>query len=110
MGQKNNFRVRVMKYAGQLLRSTEQPWRVCLIKAWQLYKLACKMREGNVTFYYYKADGSIRKAIGTLVNMPAGITVNGKRKTKPSYKTLSYFDTEKMAFRCFKVENLIAVS
>ena len=110
METKNNFRVRVMKYANQLWKSTKQPWRVCMIKAWQLYKLANKMRHGDVTFYYYKADGSIRKAIGTLANLPSGISINGKRMTKPSYKTMSYFDTEKNAFRCFKVENLIAVA
>lgn len=110
METKNNFRVRVMKYANQLRKATEQPWRACMIKAWQLYKLAKAMREGNVTFYYYKADGTIRKAIGTLRNLPTGITLGGKKMTKPSYKTLAYFDTEKQSFRCFKVENLIAVA
>lgn len=36
-----------------------------------------------------------------------GATLGGKKVTKPSYKTMAYFDTEKNAFRCFKVENLI---
>ena len=56
---------------------------------------------------YTKADGSIRKALGTLRNVPAGATLGGKRVTKPSYRTMAYFDTEKHGFRCFKVENLI---
>lgn len=107
MEKKNNFRVRVMKYAWQLLKTTKQTWRFCMIKAWQLYRLAKAMREGVVTFYYTKADGSIRKAVGTLKNVPAGATLGGKKVTKPSYKTLAYFDTEKKAFRSFKVENLI---
>lgn len=110
MKKVTNFRVRVMKYANQLWKSSGQPWRVCMIKAWQLYKLAKAMREGVVTFYYYKSDGSIRKASGTLNNLPAGITIGGKRATKPSYKTMSYFDIDKKGFRCFKVENLIAVA
>jgi hypothetical protein len=110
METKNNFRVRVMKYANQLWKATQQPWRVCMIKAWQLYKLAKAMRQGEVTFYYFKADGTIRKAVGTLRNLPAGATLGGKKMTKPSYKTLAYFDTEKQSFRSFKVENLIAVA
>lgn len=107
MEKKNNFRARVMKYAWQLWHNTKQQWRVCMIKAWQLYRLAKAMREGVVTFYYEKADGTIRKAMGTLKNMPVGATLGGKKMTKPSYKTMAYFDTEKKAFRCFKIENLI---
>ena len=107
MEKKINFRARVMKYAWQLWRATKQQWRICMIKAWQLYRLAKAMRKGVVTFYYQKADGSIRKALGTLKDLPVGATLGGKKLTKPSYKTFAYFDTEKEAFRCFKIENLI---
>lgn len=107
MKKSNNFRVRVMKYAWQLWKSTKQEWRICMLKAWQLYRLAKAMRERIVTFYYSKTDGTIRKAMGTLMNTPAGATLGGKKVTKPSYKTMAYFDTEKRQFRCFKVENLI---
>lgn len=99
-----------MRYAWQLRRTTGQMWRICMIKAWQLYRLAKAMREGVVKFYYQKADGSIRKASGTLVNVPAGATLGGKRVTKPSYKTMSYFDVDKNGFRCFRVENLICIA
>lgn len=98
-----------MKYAWQLWRATKQTWRNCMLKAWELYRLAKAMREGVVTFYYTKTDGTIRKAVGTLLNIPTGTTFGGKRFTKPSYKTLTYFDVEKKAFRCFKIENLIGV-
>ena len=107
MEKKINFRVRVMKYAWQLWRATKQQWKICMIKAWQLYRLAKAMRERVVGFYYAKADGTIRKAFGTLKNVPAGATLGGKRVTKPSYRTMFYFDIEKKSFRCFKVENLI---
>lgn len=107
MENKTNFRVRVMRYAWQLWRATKQQWKICMIKAWQLYRLAKAMRERVVTFYYTKADGSIRKAIGTLRNVPAGATLGGKKVTKPSYKTMTYYDIERNSFRCFKVENLI---
>ncbi len=81
-----------------------------MIKAWQLYRLAKAMRDGAVTFYYIKSDGTIRKAVGTLKNIPAGATLGGKRQTKPSYKTMSYFDMEKHSFRCFRIENLICTA
>lgn len=110
MEKKVNFRVRVMKYAWQLFKTTNQAWKICMIKAWQLYRLAKAMREGVVSFFYQKADGTIRKAIGTLQNVPAGATLGGKKVTKPSYKTMAYFDVEKKSFRCFKVENLICVA
>lgn len=109
MATTNNFRVRVMKYAWQLFKATHQAWRVCMIKAWQLYRLAKKMRRGIVTFYYQKTDGTIRKANGTLKNLPANATLGGKRMTKPSYKTMSYFDTDKQSYRCFKIENLLCI-
>lgn len=81
-----------------------------MIKAWFLYRLAKKMRESYVSFYYHKADGSIRKAVGTLRNLPAGATLNGKKMTKPSFRTFAYFDMDKKSFRCFKIENLICIA
>lgn len=109
METKNNFRARVMKYAWQIFKATAQAWSLCLKKAWQLYHLAKAMRGGVVKFCFRKADGTIRSALGTLKNLPAGSTLGGKKVTKPSYKTLAYFDVERNSFRCFKVENLISV-
>lgn len=109
MATTNNFRVRVMKYAWQLFKTTRQAWRLCMIKAWQLYRLAKKMLCGIVTFYYMKTDGSIRKANGTLRNLPLNATLCGKKLTKPSFKTMAYFDIDKKSFRCFRIENLLCV-
>ncbi len=107
--EKINFRSRVMKYAHQLAKSTKSSWKICMLKAWELYRLAKKMRQGIVMFAYQKVDGSIRYANGTLVGMPSGSSLNGKRMTKPSYKTMAYFDIDKNEMRCFKIENLVTV-
>lgn len=40
METRTNFRVRVMKYAHQLLKATGKSWRYCMLKAWELYRLA----------------------------------------------------------------------
>lgn len=98
-----------MKYAHQLAKSTKSSWKICMLKAWELYRLAKKMRQGIVMFAYQKVDGSIRYANGTLVGMPSGSSLNGKRMTKPSYKTMAYFDIDKNEMRCFKIENLVTV-
>lgn len=103
----SNFRVKVMKYAHNLAKSTGNVWSICLIKAWELYRLYKRMRSGAVSFAYKKVDGSVRYAYGTILEKP--ISVNGKRMTKPSYKTFTYWDIEKSETRCFKIENLITV-
>lgn len=107
MTNKTNFRARVMKQAYQIWLATKQTWSECLKKAWSIYRLAKRMRKGVVSFVYKKADGSMRNAYGTLCNLPEDFT-GGKRFTKPSYKTLCYFDVEKYGFRSFKVENLLS--
>lgn len=100
-----NFRSRVMKYAWQIFKATKDMWSSCLRKAWRIWRLIRKMREGAVMFYYYKADGTLRKAIGTLNDLG-----ESKKGRKPNYKTVSYFDLSKRAFRCFKVENLLCIA
>lgn len=109
MEKKSNFRVKVMKYAHQLHAITGKSWKYCMLKAWELYRLAKKMSQGIVKFAYEKKDGSIRYAMGTLQNLPSGAVLNGKRMTKPSFKTFAYFDTVKSEYRCFKIEKLVTV-
>lgn len=108
METKINFRVRVMKYAHHLWKVTGRNWRYCLLKAWELYRLADEMHTTVVRFAYEKVDGSIRYAEGTLMDIPVK-TGEGKRVAKPSYKTFVYFDIEKGEMRSFKIENLITV-
>lgn len=107
MAYKINFRMRVMKYAWHLRKTTRLAWRICMIKAWELYRLSKSMRNGVVSFYYLRSDGTVRKARGTLRN--TAVDGNHCKLTKPSYRTMAYIDVDKNAFRCFKIENLICV-
>ena len=70
MNTKINFRVRVMSYAHHIFFFFFISWSDALKKAWQLYRLAKKMRSGVVKFFYEKVDGSARVAYGTLCNLP----------------------------------------
>ena len=107
--KQKNFRVRVMKYAHNLWANAYGTWSECVKQAWNLYRLALRMREDVVQFLYRKTNGQFRYAFGTLKGLPAGASLNGKKVTKPSYKTMAYYDIKKQAMRCFRVEKLIAV-
>ena len=63
------------------------------------------MKKETVSFAYEKADGSLRKAKGTLQDVSNLIKGTGIE----NYKTVRYFDVDANGFRSFKVENLITV-
>lgn len=100
-----NFRSKVFKQAHEIMKATGKAFAVCLSRAWALYRLTKQMHQGVVTFAYEKADGSLRKAKGTLKDVQNLIKGTGT----PNYKTIRYFDVETNAFRSFKTENLITV-
>ena len=99
-----NFRTTVFKRAHEIAKQTGRAFAICLVKAWQIYRLKKAMLKDKVRFAYEKADGSLRYAIGTLTG-DLGIKGTGS----PNFKTLAYFDVEANGFRCFKVENLIRI-
>lgn len=100
---KTNFRRTVFCMAYELAKVTGKTFAVCLAKAWALHRLKCRMRTGTVSFAYEKADGTLRKARGTLRDI--GQLVKGTGRS--TYRTLRYFDADKEAFRSFRIENFI---
>lgn len=52
----SDFRVSVMSYAHELFTTTGQAWSICLLKAWELYRLAMRMKHGTVHFVFQKVD------------------------------------------------------
>lgn len=85
------------------LNTTSKAFAVCLSRAWALYRLTKQMHRGIVTFAYEKADGSLRRAKGTLKDVQSLIKGTGSE----NYKTVRYFDVDANGFRSFKVENFI---
>ena len=103
---KRNDLQTIMCRAWRLFRSTGKAFAVCLSRAWALYRLTKRMRAGVVRFAYEKADGSLRKACGTLHDVASTV----KRTERPDDgQTVKYYDIEAHGWRSFKVENLIAV-
>ncbi len=103
---KSTFRSKVFKRAYTIMKSTGKTFAVSLSKAWALYRLAKQMQtKSEVQFTYEKKDGTLRKAFGTLKNVSQFVKGTGKTSTN----VFHYWDLEAVAFRCFKVENLVTV-
>ena len=96
----------VMRRAWAIVRATGKTLSVALTKAWVLYRLTKKMRDGIVRFAYEKADGTIRKAKGTLQSIEGVIKGTGKNDNT---STMRYYDVEANGFRSFRVENLVTI-
>lgn len=75
-----------------------------LTHSWKVIKLQLQLKtKSTVCFTFKKVDGSIREAVGTLLNAP-----NPKGDDRPvNYGVLNYFDLQQQDWRCAKVENLI---
>ncbi len=103
---KRNELSKVMRRAWVIARATGKTFAVCLAKSWQLYRLTKRMRVGTVRFAYEKADGTLRKAIGTL----QAIAVLVKGTGRPDNgRTVKYYDVEADGWRSFKVESLVTI-
>ncbi len=101
------FRTKVFKRAHYIKESTGVTFSLALKKAWTIYRLTKKMSKDVVKFTFKKKDGTIRKAEGTLQSPILG-DVKGLRAFNP--KVVNYYDTEKLAFRCFQAPSLLNVA
>ena len=68
-----------------------------------------RLQQGEVRFCFMKIGGELREARGTLnlSLIPSSDWPKGKRK--PSPQVLTFWDTDKMAWRCLRRERLAAV-
>lgn len=96
----------IMRRAWELFRTTGKAFAVCLSRSWAIFRLIQRMRTGVVRFTYEKADGTLRKATGTLQDVQK--LVKGTGADTP--KTVRYFDVDARGFRSFRIENLISIS
>ena len=71
-------------------------------------RIVDEMKEGVCEFEFFKKDGSLRKAKGTLKDVEDTIKGTGKSEEESEYNPLiqKYFDVEKQSWRCFLVKNL----
>jgi len=97
------MKIRLFKIAHKI-KGQFATFAEALVQAWKVIKLWMELRTKKVvTFTFKKVDGSIREAVGTLLNAPA--PKGGERAV--NYGVLNYFDLQQQDWRCAKVENLI---
>lgn len=75
-------------------------------------KLRDMLQEGKVNFVFKKKDGSRRAAVGTLnldLVSEADKQFKSDEQKEPSMTCITYYDLEKMAWRCCKVENILEI-
>ncbi len=95
-----------MRRAWAIARATGKAFAVALSKSWQLWRLTKRMRSGAVRFAYEKADGTLRRACGTLHEVANTIKGTGRADDG---RTVKYYDVDAVGWRSFKTENLITI-
>lgn len=97
----------VMKAAWLLITKKQvASFAEALRKAWKAYRLKAQMALGVVKFSFVKANGEIRKAVGTLAKGLYQYENKGTGYASPA-SCIRYFDLERKAFRSFTVSSLI---
>lgn len=71
-------------------------------------RIVDEMKNGICEFSFFKKDGTLRKAKGTLKDVEDTIKGTGKSSEEEEYNPLlqKYYDIEKQSWRCFLVKNL----
>lgn len=105
----------VMNLAWQFVKRNGFNLSDALRAAWANIKLKAAMAARIIKFYFYKVDGTIREAYGTLNDtlIPTTPTTEQgttKRQRKQNDTVQTYFDTEKQEWRCFKKANLARIA
>lgn len=82
-----------------------------LTKSQELEVLRKRMMRGEVVrFCYLKADGiTLRVAVGTLQEDSVQANINGRGLPKRLYGQFAYLDTQRLAWRSFKIQNFIGI-
>lgn len=99
----------IMTMAWGFIRRNGYTMSEALKVAWANFRLKMAMKNRIVRFYFRKIDGSVREAWGTLSEniVPA---INGGSGRKQNDTIQTYFDTEKMDWRCYKKANLLSIA
>ena len=106
---------RAMRMAHLIYKATpDMKWRDSLKSAWFLIHFRDALHHGMFYFTYRKADGSVRRARGTLsqhliplCDVPKDSSPASAKKR--SVSTFTYYDIDRKAWRSFSVTDFIAI-
>ena len=85
-------------------------WRRSVRRGWWLVRFREQLSRKIISFDYYKSDGSIHRAVGTLnMNLiPENLRPKGIENRHPVYTSFTYFDLTKNNWRSFRINNLLS--
>lgn len=99
---------RLFRIAHSILkRSQVGTFSDALRLAWKAIKIYAGMLVGEVTFSFRKANGEIRKAVGTLCNLEYHPVGGGNARKERPAETICFWAVEKHSFRSFNASTLI---
>ena len=92
-----------------ILRGATATQSQALRYAWWFEAFRNKLATGVYRFSYFKTDGSIREARGTLdlSRIPQDQHPKGSEIINPKFEIFNYFDLERNAWRSFRLDNFI---
>ncbi len=99
----------IVKDAVRFNQKSDMPTSIS--KSVELEVLRKRMMRGEVVrFCYLKADGvTLRVAVGTLQEDSVEANINGRGLPKRLYGQFAYLDTQRLAWRSFKIQNFIGI-
>ena len=90
---------------------TNHQWSDYVTLGWYFVHFCQALRNGVVTFSFWKKDGSIREAKGTthplLIPEDMKPTSDSSLKGRANYSAISFFDLDKQDWRSFSITNFI---
>ena len=108
--KKTSIQQRVMKYAHHIYLNCYMSWSEALQFAWELHYLREILSHGVAEFTYIKRNGETRTARGTLWPEIIPPSKAPKGVQQPNYKSISYFDLDREAWRAFSIESFVQVT
>ena len=99
----------IVSDAARISQRSDMP--TSMSKAVELEVLRKRMMKGEVVrFLYLKADNiTLRMAVGTLQKDSVKANVKGTGVPKRAYGQFAYIDTEKLAWRSFRISNFVGI-
>jgi len=89
-------------------------WSQCLRMAWYFIRLRKALSTGFATFSFFKKDGSIREAKGTLFmplipadKWPKTNSQEPIANSQQQISAIAFFDLDKQEWRSFSISNFI---
>ena len=84
-------------------------WSDILRYGWYFERFTEWLKNGVIHFSYFKEDGSIREARGTLSTLliPLDDAPKGTATAKPNYGVIAYYDIDKKGWRSFRITDFI---